>query len=304
MNNLTLVVLAAGMGSRYGGLKQLDPVGPNGEILIDYSLYDAAQAGFDKVVFIIRDSMLDAFRDGIGKRAAKFMNVDYVIQDSHKLLPDWFQYPEERNGKPWGTAHAILCCKNAVNTPFVVINADDFYGRESFVKLAEFLKTPASDGKTHFAMAGYILKNTLSPNGTVTRGVCNVDESGLLSDIEERMKICMQDSKVIYTTHDGTVASMDQNSVVSLNIWGFTPDIFDMTEQYRDDFFKNISNIEKDEFLLPEVVDKIIKSGKADVKVIPTHSTWYGVTYREDRPAVSSVLNQFYNDGVYPDLTK
>lgn len=304
MDNLTLVVLAAGMGSRYGGLKQLDPIGPNGEILIDYSLFDAAKAGFNKVVFIIRDFMLDAFRDGIGKRASKFMQVDYVIQDSRNIPEQFSSFVAARGEKPWGTAHAILCCKNVVNTPFAVINADDFYGRESFVKLADFLRAPSHDGKTHFAMAGYILKNTLSPNGTVTRGVCSANSAGMLSGIEERMKIHMQNDDVVYTKSNGEIAQTDKNSIVSLNMWAFTPELFDLTEQRICEFFNNISNVEKDEFLLPEVVDKIIKAGQADVKVIPTNAKWYGVTYREDRPMVSATLKQLHEDGIYPKLAE
>lgn len=298
---LTLVIMAAGMGSRYGGLKQIDPVGPNGEIIMDYSIYDARKAGFDKVVFIIKEENFDLFKEVIGNRVERFMQVEYVFQKLDSL-PEGYRVPEGRQ-KPWGTAHAILCCLGAVKENFAVINADDFYGRESFQKLADSLNSQApADGKQyHFCMAGFILKNTLTENGHVARGVCRVDENGILADIQERTKIQRNNGQVQYSEDDGkTWTDLDEDSIVSMNCWGFTPDFLEEVRRRFPAFLDENQNNLKSEFFLPFVVQDLIKEGKAEVQVLKTHDKWFGVTYKEDKAQVMAAIADKIAKGEYP----
>lgn len=299
---MVLVIMAAGMGSRYGGLKQLDPLGPGGEFLLDYSIYDAKLAGFNKVVFVIKKENLDLFRDTVGKRIEKNIKVDYVFQDITDV-PDFLAVPADRV-KPLGTAHAIYCCRKVVDEPFAVINSDDFYGRDAFVQLAGFLKNCSlSTNKQHeYCMAGYILSNTLTENGTVSRGVCSCDHAGYLSTVVEHTKIG-RDSKgtVVNTFEDGTTRPIPEDLIVSMNCWGFTPVFFEaLSKGFLGFNEKLISNPSKAEYYLPTAVQDEINSGKGSVKVLVTSSKWFGVTYKEDREGVVATLNKLINDGIYP----
>ena len=268
----TLVVMAAGMGSRFGGLKQMTPVGPNGEIILDYSVFDAKRAGFDKTVFIIKRDFESEFRSAMGKHAEKIMDVDYAFQTMEKM-------PEGRT-KPWGTGHAVLCAKSAVNTPFCVINADDFYGADAFDVMSRHLKT-----ENTYSMVGFLLENTLTENGTVARGVCDV-EGGFLKGVTEHTAIAKENS-----FPDGTV--------VSMNMWGFMPNIFDYLNEQFEEFLKLNGGDLKKEFFIPTVVDNLIKSGKERVTVLPTIEKWYGVTYREDLEGVQKAVASFMKEGKY-----
>lgn len=300
-NNLTLVIMAAGMGSRYGGLKQIDPIGKHGEFIIDYSIYDAIKAGFNKVVFIIKEENFDVFHDTVGKRVEKLVDVKYAFQ-KNDAIPVGTIIPEGRT-KPWGTAHAVYSCKDLVNENFAVINADDFYGRDSFVQLADFLKEKVDAGeKYHFAMAGFILKNTLTENGHVARGVCTTDESNYLKNVTERTKIQYNEGKVQFFEEGNGWTTIDPNSTVSMNCWGFTPDIFGEIKEQMTDFFKQDSNIlAKAEFFLPSVVQNLIDNGKCDVKVLNTSAKWYGVTYHEDKEEIVKFISNQIENGVYPE---
>lgn len=280
----TLVIMAAGIGSRFGGgIKQLQPVGPNGEIIMDYSIRDAAAAGFDKVVFIIRKDLEKDFKDIIGNRIEKEIEVGYAFQELDDL-PEGYEKPEGRT-KPWGTGQAILVCKDIVKEPFVVINADDYYGKEAFVKLHDFLLTePAyADGKLNLGMAGFILGNTLSENGAVTRGICAVDGRGYLTDVIE--------TKGIEKTADGAVVkeegkpdrAVDAGSHVSMNMWALSPEFMDVLEKGFAEFLEKLEPGDlKSEYLLPIIIDGLIKSGKAQVQLRETNDKWYGITYKED----------------------
>jgi NDP-sugar pyrophosphorylase family protein len=300
-NNLTLVIMAAGMGSRYGGLKQIDPIGKHGEFIIDYSIYDAIKAGFNKVVFIIKEENYEVFRDTVGKRVEKLVDVKYAFQ-KNDAVPEGTIIPEGRT-KPWGTAHAVYSCKELVNENFAVINADDFYGRDSFVQLADFLKEKVETGeKYHFAMAGFILNNTLTENGHVARGVCTTDENNYLKNVTERTKIQYNDGKVQFFEEGDGWTTIDPNSTVSMNCWGFTPDIFvEIRKQMTDFFKKDLSILAKAEFFLPSVVQNLIDNGTCDVKVLNTTAKWYGVTYHEDKEEIVSFISKQIENGVYPD---
>lgn len=292
---MTLLIMAAGMGSRYGGLKQLDPVGPDGEFIIDYSIYDAIQAGFDKVVFIIKKENYELFDQTIGSRVRDKIQVEYAFQ-SMDDLPKGFEVSSGRE-KPLGTGHAVWCARNAVTDNFAVINADDFYGRDAFVKLADYLK------KAHpheYCMAGYILKNTITENGYVSRGVCESKE-GKLTHVVERTHIEMHEGKVQYL-EDETWTPISENSTVSMNCWGFTPDIFDALEQGLIRFLQTdlLKRPEKAEFFLPFLVQEELDAGNCTVDVLKTTAKWYGVTYKEDRPNMVSFLRQASEDGIYP----
>lgn len=298
----TLVILAAGMGSRYGGLKQIDPVGPNNSIIIDYSIYDAVKAGFNKVVFIIKKENEQLFKEVIGNKVSEHIKVEYVFQSLDKL-PDGFAPPEERV-KPWGTAHALYCCRGVVKEPFVVINSDDFYGRGAFTNLSEWIEKTEFNGKPYkFAMAGYYLRNTLTDNGTVSRGVCEVTADGKLSDVIERTKIKRVDGKIAYTEDCENWTELPEDSVASMNCWCFTPEIIDEIERYFIEFLaKEVSeNPLKSEFYLPFLVRDMLKEGKCGVDVIPTEDKWFGVTYKEDKPDVVNSISSLVENGVYPE---
>lgn len=296
-----LVIMAAGMGSRYGGLKQIDPVGPNGEIIMDYSIYDALKAGFGKVVFVIKEEFQEVFRERIGYKIENLVNTAYVYQRIEDI-PDGLQVPEGRV-KPWGTGHAVLSCRNAVDTPFAVINADDFYGASAFKLLNDYLTSGADEqGRYRYSMAGFILENTLSDHGHVARGVCTVDPEGYLLEIHERTNIRKFEVEAKYSDDGQNWVEIPKNSIVSMNTWGFTPSIFGELEARFSSFFSdNSSNLLKAEYFLPEVVDQLISEGKAKVKVLPSKDRWYGVTYQEDKPLVTKAIRNFIEQGLYPE---
>ncbi len=296
---MTLVILAAGMGSRYGGLKQLDPMTENGEFIIDFSVYDAILAGFDKVVFIIKRENLDDFEETIGSRVRKHIKVEYAFQDINDI-PEGYTVPADRT-KPWGTTHALLSTKDIVKDNFAVINADDFYGRDMFMKIANHLKTAKTEnGVCHSCMVGYILKKTLTENGTVSRGVCVADDNDMLTDIVERTKIKMDGDMAAYLEGEEWVR-IPYESLVSMNCWGFTPEIFDGLEASLKRFFENGGGNElKSECFLPNTVREMIGEGTCDVKVYSSTATWYGVTYKEDKEYVKSSINKLIEDGTYP----
>lgn len=287
----TLVVMAAGMGSRFGGLKQIAPVGKNGEAILDFSVYDAIEAGFDKVVFVINRGIEKDFKEIVGSRIEKKVKVDYVFQQTDDL-PSGFTCPDGRV-KPWGTGQAILCCKDAVTTPFAVINADDYYGKTAFRQIYECLK----NHNDSYCMVGFRLKNTLTENGHVSRGVCTV-EDGFLTDVVERTKIL--DCK--YTEDEETWVPLDPNCVVSMNMWGFTTDIFDYLEREFVKFLKIRGTELKSEFYLPFVVDTLIKSNEKKARVLVAEDRWYGVTYKEDKDAVVKAIGDLIDKGLYENM--
>ena len=291
---MTLVILAAGMGSRYGGLKQLDPISDKGEFIIDFSIYDAIKAGFDKVVFVIKKENYEIFSETIGNRVSKSIKVEYAFQDINDL-PCGFEVPEGRI-KPWGTAHAVLSAKNVVDDNFAVINSDDFYGRDAFMKLAAHLKN-ADNG--HCCMIGYILDNTLTENGTVSRGECVVDEKGYLLDVTERTKIKRDGDEAAYE-EDGVWNKIPKNTIVSMNCLGFTTDVFEHIEQGFADFLKHHGTEVKSEYYLPTAIKEMMAAGVADVKVYSTDAVWYGVTYHEDKENVQNSIRKLISDGEYP----
>ena len=303
MQKPCLVVMAAGMGSRYGGLKQIDPVGKHGEIIMDYSLYDAIQAGFEKVVFIINRKIERDFREVMGKRAEKRMDVRYVFQQLDEMLPAGFAVPAERV-KPWGTAHALLCCKNVVNEPVAAINADDYYGRHAFQALYDYLKTARDTDTYDYSMVGYLAKNTLSDNGHVARGVCEVDASGALTKIVERLRIVKTPEGPAFTEDEGkTYTHFPADNLVSMNFFGFTPSLFGELEARFPAFLEDArrENPLKGEFLIPREVDRLLQQGRARVRVLSSPDRWYGVTYKEDKPEVMRALAEMTERGVYPD---
>lgn len=289
----TLVIMAAGMGSRYGGLKQIDPVGPSGEIVLDYSVFDAVRAGFGKVVFIIRPDIEEAFREVIGSKYDGKIDVEIVFQTLEKIPPE-FPIPENRT-KPWGTGQAVLMAKDVVREPFAVINADDFYGRETFDVIGRKLAETDVDS-TDFSMVGFYIKNTLSPNGSVARGYCDVQD-GRLATVTERFEIARGDDGVI--RYAG--GSMADDDMVSMNTWGFTPQLFDFLEDGFVQFLQREGGRLKSEYLLPELVDGLIKRGEATVDVLPSGEKWMGVTYTEDKPDVVAGIRALVEAGVYPE---
>lgn len=299
MPSLTLVVMAAGIGSRYGGLKQIDPVGPSGEVVLDYSVYDALRAGCDRVVFIVRKDIEAPFRDRIGRRIERVADTAYVLQSLDQVPPE-FRVPEERK-KPWGTAQAILACQGAVTTPFLAVNADDYYGRTAFEAMAGHFAQGVGGGIPEFAMVGYRLENTLSEHGTVARGVCEATADGYLVGIRELLKIKRFASGIKHTENDVDWVSLDPASWTSMNCWGFTPILFGELERRFPGFLqKSAANILKAEFLIPEVVGELIREKKARVKVLPTRERWFGVTYPEDRPLFRSAILALVKAGIYP----
>ena len=290
--DITLVVMAAGMGSRFGGLKQIEPIGKNGEVLLDFSVYDAVKAGFTKVVFVIKHAIEDDFKAMVGKRIAKRVKVEYVFQETD-ALPEGYTCPDDRT-KPWGTAHAILCCKDVVKEPFAVVNADDFYGRSAFIKMAEFLKSDTAD----YCRVGFRLQNTLTEYGYVSRGVCET-ENGELRSVTERTKI----SDCKYTEDDGkSWTALDPQTVVSMNLWGFRPDIFGYIEDGFKVFLNERINEPKSEYYLPSVVSSLIESGEKSVKVLVAEDKWYGVTYKEDKQNVVDAVEKMVNGGLYEGM--
>lgn len=301
MRDIALVVMAAGIGSRYGGLKQIDPVGPNGEIILDYSVYDALRAGFTKVVFVIRQDIEEAFREKIGRSLEKRADVTYVFQDVGSL-PAGFTAPAGRV-KPWGTGHAVLACKDAINTPFAVINADDYYGRTAFESLGQYLsRAEDKNGKYDYCLVGYALENTLSEHGHVARGVCEINGDGYLTDIRERTRIQKRPDGIQYTENGMDWTPLPPKSIVSLNMWGFTASILNELETHFARFLaNNADNLLKAEYFLPDVVGDLVKTGKAGVKVLPTTERWFGVTYQEDRRIVQSAIRELIGANVYPE---
>ena len=295
----TLLVLAAGMGSRYGGLKQLDQVGPSGETIIDYSIFDAIRAGFGKVVFIIRRDIEQEFKAAVGSRYEGKIAVDYAFQQID-ALPEGFSVPEGRK-KPWGTGHAVYTAKELINEPFAVINGDDFYGREGFQLLADYLRESKDGDKADFSMCGFIMRNTLSDNGSVSRGVCEVDSSGNLTEVVEHTKIERNGKAAKSFMEDGSVVEFAGDEIVSMNMWGFTPSLFEYMDDMFVDFLKEHGQEMKSEFFIPLVADTLIKQGKATVKVMTSEDEWFGITYREDKPAVVASIKKLVEKGIYPD---
>ena len=295
--DVTLVILAAGMGSRFGFLKQIEPMGPSDEFIIDYSVYDAIKAGFNKIVFIIKRENYELFKETIGKRVEPHIKVEYAFQELNNL-PEGFSIPEDRV-KPLGTAHAVLCAKNFVNEPFAMINSDDFYGRDAFIKAYDFLSTTNSTS-SKYGMIGYMVANTLTENGSVKRGVCDVDDNDYLKSITES-KVERVNNEIIANPLDGSDSFVvGEEDTVSMNYLLFTPSIFDYIEEGFSDFFiNNKDNLLTSEYLIPDVVSKLINEGKASMKVIRTSASWHGVTYREDTPDVKASIRKLVDKGEY-----
>ena len=295
--DVTLVILAAGMGSRFGGLKQIEPMGPSDEFIIDYSVYDAIKAGFNKIVFIIKRENYELFKETIGKRVEPHIKVEYAFQELNNL-PEGFSIPEDRV-KPLGTAHAVLCAKNFVNEPFAMINSDDFYGRDAFIKAYDFLSTTNSTS-SKYGMIDYMVANTLTENGSVKRGVCDVDDNDYLKSITES-KVERVNNEIIANPLDGSDSFVvGEEDTVSMNYLLFTPSIFDYIEEGFSDFFiNNKDNLLTSEYLIPDVVSKLINEGKASMKVIRTSASWHGVTYREDTPDVKASIRKLVDKGEY-----
>lgn len=302
MKKPVLVIMAAGMGSRYGGLKQVDPVDAQGHIIIDFSIYDAIEAGFEKVVFIIKKANEKVFKEAIGKRVEKKIQVEYVYQELDKL-PEGFQIPEGRE-KPYGTGHAILCCKDVIDGPFAVINADDYYGKHAYKVIYDYLVNHQDDEKYRYTMVGYALKNTLTDNGHVARGICETDAEGFLTDIHERTHIEKRNGGAAYTEDDGvTWNELPMESTVSMNMWGFSESIIKELEQGFQKFLKEElpENPLKGEYFLPFAVDELLQQGKASVKVLTSMDKWYGVTYKEDKEMVVNAIAGLKKSGMYPE---
>jgi NDP-sugar pyrophosphorylase family protein len=292
---MTLFILAGGMGSRYGGLKQIDPFTENGEFIIDFSIYDAIQAGFDRVVFLIKEENYEVFRETVGSRIEGKVKVEYVFQGMNTYVPA-DKIPAERV-KPWGTAHALRACRNIVDDNFVIFNADDFYGKETFEAMFNSLSQVNSE---NFTMPGFVLKNTLSENGHVARGICK-SENGYIKHIREIKKIMKVDAETKYE-ENGEWRAIDENSLVSMNFWGFTPDIFRYVEECFVDFLSDQkTDILTDEFYIPTVIEYGITNGKFDCQILKTNAKWMGVTYRSDKPAFQEYLNGMINEGLYPE---
>ncbi len=300
MSDLALVVMAAGIGSRYGGLKQLEPVGPGGEIIVDYSVYDALRAGFDRIVFIVRKDIEDLFREKIGRKVERAVETTYVIQ-SLDQLPPGFSVPAGRL-KPWGTAQAVLACREVVRTPFVAINADDFYGSTAFEAMARHLLQPQQAGNMDdYAMVGYRLINTLSDHGHVARGICSSSPDGYLVDIRELLKIQKFGTEIRHTENEVDWAPLSPESLTSMNFWGFTPGLFEKLDSLFPEFLQGrAGNDLKAEFLIPEAVGRLVRDGKARVKILPTRERWFGVTYPGDLPFVREAIGDLVRKRAYP----
>lgn len=297
-----LVIMAAGMGSRFGGLKQIEPISDKGEIILDFSLYDAFMAGFKKAIFVIKRENEEDFRKLIDNGAAKYMKVDYAFQQLNDL-PDGYSVPEGRE-KPWGTAHAVMAARHLADGPIAVINADDYYGPGAFQTTYDFLEGACDGEKYSYCMVGYDIENTLTENGFVSRGVCKTSEQGFLTEITERTKIQWKDGEIVYTEDDGkTWKNLPKGTTVSMNFWGFTPSMMKEMEAGFPAALDKIlaENPLKGEYFLPGVVDRLLREGKAEVKVLKSRDRWYGVTYKEDKESVVSALQSMKDKGEYPD---
>ncbi len=301
MKHKTVLVLAAGMGSRYGGLKQVDPMGPHGEAVLDYSVYDAMRAGFTKVVFVIREELLDAFREQIEPRVPAKMTVDYAFQRLDDV-PDGFQIPADRQ-KPWGTAHAVYAAREVIDEPFAVINADDFYGHDAYATMGEWLDQPAANDRPYaYSMVGYRLDNTLSEHGAVNRGICTADNNNLLQQVEEVLEIASNSEGIIVGTgQDGQSTELDPAAICSMNFWGMHPSIFAEIDGIFGQFLQQRGNEPKSELYIPTVFDALISDKLATCAVLPTYSHWFGVTYPEDKPSVVSSIRCLIDAGEYPE---
>jgi UTP-glucose-1-phosphate uridylyltransferase len=293
----TLLIIAAGMGSRYGGLKQIDPVGPNGEIIIDYSMYDAVRAGFKKIVFVIRHYFEDAFREKIRSKLDGLVETAYAYQELDSCL-EGDTLPEGRE-KPWGTGHAILVAKNVIHEPFAVVNADDYYGVGAYRIMSDQLEQMA-DNEDEYAMVGYVLRNTLSEYGAVARGVCHHDDQMYLADVTERTRIRKEGKGAVFIDEQGAEQSLTGDEIVSMNLWGFTPDIFEHLQHRFYAYLCERANENKAEFYIPTVVDTLVKQGQKKVKILKTDDNWFGVTYREDKEIAQSCVQKLIEQGVYP----
>ncbi|TZF84942.1 nucleotidyltransferase [Pedobacter sp. BS3] len=293
----TLLILAAGMASRYGSMKQVDGFGPNGETIIDYSIYDAIKAGFGKVSFIIREEFAEPFKAIFEPKLKGRIETDYVYQ-SYDLKPFGIDKEIER-AKPWGTAHAVLSARNQIHEPFCVINADDFYGYDSFEKMARFLTTEVADD--NYSLIGYQIDRTLSDYGSVSRGVCSVNSEGYMTEVNERTEVYFKDGGRVFYKENGEETELPADTRVSMNFWGFTPAVFKQSEEMFRRFVEKNENNPKAEFFIPLVADELIKTGQARFKVIPTGSKWFGVTYKEDKPIVQASISKLVADGVYPE---
>ncbi len=295
----TLLILAAGMGSRYGGLKQVDPVGPNGEAIIDYSIHDAIRAGYGKVVFVIRESFADAFKETFDKKLEGKIEVEYVFQELDNI-PSGIKVSSERT-KPWGTGHAVLVAKNVIKEPFVVINADDFYGPSSYQLLADYFKEIENIAGENYSMVGYGLEHTLSEHGHVSRGVCEKDENDFLQTVVERTQIERINGKIMTKISETEEMELTGKEVVSMNTWGFSPSFFNYLESYFAEFIKANADNPKAEFYIPTVVNELIQNGEITLKVLESKDLWFGVTYKEDKDSAVTSINALIRDGVYPE---
>jgi bifunctional N-acetylglucosamine-1-phosphate-uridyltransferase/glucosamine-1-phosphate-acetyltransferase GlmU-like protein len=302
MTEPVLVIMAAGMGSRYGGLKQIDPVDDQGNLIIDFSIYDAISAGFKKIIFIIKKEIEHDFKEMIGNRIANYVKVEYVYQELNRL-PKGYEVPADRK-KPWGTGHAILCCMDQIDGPFAVINADDYYGKEAFQLIYDSLTATQDDTCYRYAMVGYTLENTLTDHGHVARGVCEIAADGTLQSIQERTHIEKRGKEAAYTEDDGkTWATIPKESTVSMNMWGFTNSILAELNNRFQNFLDHeaVNNPLKSEYFLPTVVSDLLKEDKATVKVLSSKDKWFGVTYKEDKETVVNAIKEFKKKGIYPE---
>jgi UTP-glucose-1-phosphate uridylyltransferase len=296
----TLLILAAGMGSRYGGLKQVDPVGPNGEAIIDYSIYDAIRAGFGKVVFVIRESFAEAFKESFESKLAGKIETEYVFQELHSFVPESLNIASERQ-KPWGTGHAVLVARDVIHEPFVVINADDYYGPNAYQMIPDYLASVSDASKPYYCMVGYGLKNTLSEHGFVSRGICQTDKDEFLETVVERTHIEKVGNRIISKIDEHTSMELSGNEVVSMNVWGFTPSYFEYLENYFNSFIHANADNPKGEFYIPYVINDLIKKQKIRLKVIESKDSWFGVTYKEDKKLAVQNIADLIEKGVYPE---
>lgn len=300
MSKATLVIMAAGIGSRFGGgIKQLEPVGPNGEIIMDYSIYDAMEAGFDKVVFVIRKNLEKDFKEIIGNRISKIVEVAYAYQEVEEI-PSQYKTRFQNRTKPWGTGQAILSCKDVIDAPFLVINADDYYGKEAYKKSFQYLTNPQHLNQNEICMISFILKNTLSDNGAVTRGICKVNEQGMLSDIVETKNIEKEMDYAIVRKADGSTEKLDLDSIVSMNMWGLYPEFIEVLEKGFEEFLSELEEgDQKSEYLLPTIIGNLLDKEEISVKVLKSVDKWFGVTYKEDKETVVAAIKELIDAGMY-----